>query len=130
MKRILLIVLLALSFKARAGNARPSEVRQADAVRAILGEAANQPYRAMLGIAAVIRNRGSLQSVYGVNNIRAQHAPQKIQAAAARAWQESANRDITGGCKYFGCPQDAEYFVGELHFHPVAKIGAITFYKP
>jgi hypothetical protein len=125
MKRILLIAMLAFSFKANAGH-----VPQRDAVRAILGEAANQPYRAMLGIAAVIRNRGSLQSVYGLGNLRAQHAPESVQAAAARAWQESANHDITGGCKYFGCPQDREYFVEELHFHPVAKIGAITFYKP
>lgn len=127
MKRSLLILgALAAFAPLRLNAAIPAD----QAVNAILGEAANQPYQSMLGIACAIRNRGSLKGVYGANNFTAQHCPAAIRARAARAWTQSAQHDITAGCRYFGCPADANYFLHTLHYHLVLKLGAITFYKP
>ena len=119
-----ILLALALAANARAG------VPDNQAVRAILGEGANQPYAAKLAIACVIRNRGSLRGVYGITNELPQHCSARMRNDALRAWRESATHDVTGGCKYFGCPTDAWYFVGKLHFHPVMTIGTTTFYKP
>ena len=38
-----------------------------DAIRAIVGEAANQGSQGMLAIACAIRNRGHLKGAYGLN---------------------------------------------------------------
>ena len=65
-RSILVSTLLALALSARAS------VPDSLAVRAILGEGANQSYETKLAIACCIRNRGSLQGVYGVSNYRAQ----------------------------------------------------------
>ena len=124
MKLSLLIAILVCVFQ------QVGAVPQSQAVRAILGEGANQPFVAKLGIACAIRNRGTLHGVYGVNNIRAQHCTRRVYNDALRAWEALANTDITNGCRYFGCPKDASYFVGKLHFKPFVKYGDITFYKP
>ena len=125
MKRAWLI-LFCSSLRLTAAGAIPDSA----AVRAILGEGANQTYQAMLGIACAIRNRGSLQGVYGVENPAARRAPARVAARALRAWTASAGHDITGGCHYFGSPQDAAYFHHRLHYRAVLRIGDITFYKP
>lgn len=124
MKRSVLISLLVC-----AASVAHANIQTTDAVKAILGEGANQPYQAKLGIASAIRNRGSLQGVYGVNNGVWRHCAKNVRQQAVRAWDESARHDITHGCKFFGCPGDASYFA-HLHFHAVLKIGDITFYKP
>ena len=103
--------------------------RQA-ALNALIGEAGNQSDQAMLAVACALRNRGSLRGVYGVNNPVVNHASPRLRARAAAAWLRSAQRDIVAGCRYFGCPTDAPYFLRKLHFRPVLTIGAITFYKP
>lgn len=101
-----------------------------DAVTAIIGEAGNQSDRAMLAVACALRNRGSLQGVYGVRNPVVKQAGHSLRARAWRAWLRSARADITAGCRYFGCPHDAPYFLHTLHLRPVLTIGQITFYKP
>ena len=104
-------------------------------MRAIIGEAGNQTDQAMLGVACALRNRGTLHGVYGAAMVPSgSHAmigrTQVLRARALRAWHKSAKIDITAGCRYFGCPQDAPYFLRKLHFRPVLTIGAITFYRP
>lgn len=101
------------------------------AVRAIIGEGANQSDAAMLGIACAIRNRGTLHGVYGLNGAVTQHASSTIWSRAERAWRQAkAGVDVAAGCKFFGCPTDAPYFLHTLHFEPVKTIGQITFYRP
>lgn len=82
------------------------------AVNAIIGEAENQGYTGMLAVACAIRNRGTLNGVYG------EHAPrvinrkfsEKTTNMAIKAWAESQLHDITNGAtnweniKAFGCP--------------------------
>ena len=56
-----------------------------------------------VAVACAIRNRGTLQGVYGVNNPVVQKATTRVRAKALRAWQASARKDIVKGCRYFGC---------------------------
>ena len=101
------------------------------AVRAIVGEGANQFDAALLGIASAIHNRGSLQGVYGMNSPVTHTASRTIWARAERAWKQAKSGvDTAAGCKFFGSRADAPYFIDTLHFKPVKNIGAITFYKP
>ena len=127
MKRAALIILGALGMTAKV-HAAP--IVPEKAVNAILGEGSNQSYRAMLGIACAIRNRGTLQGVYGEHNAVVKQATAKLKSKAQRAWQESADCDIVDGCKFFGSPQDRSYFIDKLHFQPILSIGDVTFYKP
>jgi spore germination cell wall hydrolase CwlJ-like protein len=131
MKRFLLItnLVLGLIVSARATHATVKRITEAQAVACIVGEAGNQPAAAQVAIGCVIRNRGgSSQGIYGISNPCVAKASAKTLARALAAWRESAQRDITGGAKYFGCPADADYF-RKIRAVKVMTIGAITFYK-
>jgi len=125
LERALLEALLCLLPHAFAGV--PDHL----AVRAIVGEGANQSDAAMLGIASAIHNRGSLQGVYGMNSPVTRTASRPIWTRAERAWQQAKSGvDTAAGCKYFGSRADAPFFIDTLRFKPVKVIGGITFYKP
>jgi hypothetical protein len=94
-----------------------------------LGEGANQPFVAKPGTACAIRNRGTLQGVCGVENVRAQRCPRRVYNEALRG-EASAGTDITHGCRHFGRPTDASYFVETLPYKSFVKYGDITFHKP
>jgi hypothetical protein len=126
MKRLCLGVLCGFVACASGAGTIPDN----QAVSAIVGESSNQNFSVMLAVACAIRNRGTLQGVYGLTNLVVKRAPHKVRERATRAWLASAGRDVTGGCKYFGCPADKDYFLHVLHFHPVKTVGLITFYKP
>ena len=135
MKRAAITLLLIL---AAANCPAKRAIPDASAIRAIVGEAGNQSDLAMLAVAGSLRQRGTLQGVYGVSAPVAAHPSAALWARAARAWARSA-RPLTGssvtlalaaGCRYFGCPADAPYFLHTLHYHPVVTIGQITFYAP
>jgi len=99
------------------------------AVRAIVGEAANQGRSGMLAVAGAMRNRGSLKGVYGVKNPSADKQPAWVWQRAREAWSASATNDITRGAthwentKAFGKP----YWAKSLTV--TTNIGAHTFYK-
>jgi len=124
MKRLL----LCFTLSAFPLSAFPSVIPDRSAIDAIIGET-NQT-SAMLPIACAIRARGSLQGIYGLHNPVVKHASPAMRARAAEAWHASQYSAANHGCKYFGCPTDAPYFRGVLHFHPVFQVGSITFYKP
>ena len=78
-------------------------------VRAIIGEASNQGYQGMLAVAVGIRNRGTLQGVYGVNAKHIDQEPQWVWDMAEKAWAESKDNRIHTGThweniKAFGEP--------------------------
>lgn len=85
-------------FTAVANAALPTDNQ---AIRTILGEAGNQGYRGMLGVADVIRNRGSIDGCYGLTNPIVDKQPAWAWKMAREAWAQSATNDITGGAKYF-----------------------------
>ena len=99
------------------------------AVRAIVGEGANQSDAALLGIASAIHNRGTLRGVFGLTNPMVDTASDALWARARRAWSLAKNGvDAAAGCKFFGCPTDVPWF-HKHGFIAVKTIGQITFYK-
>lgn len=98
------------------------------AIRAIIGEAGNQPYQAQCAIASVIRARGSLRGIYGVNNPCVTKASEATRQHAERAWKDSATVDYSHGARFFGCKSDDAYFTAH-HFKLVFNIKQINFWK-
>lgn len=96
MKLILILFISALAFVTQAKLPDDNT-----AIRTILGEAGNQGYRGMLGVADVIRNRHSVQGCWGLDNPIVDKQPKWAWALATKAWQESFTNDITDGAKYF-----------------------------
>lgn len=128
-----LLPLLAAARLADPCAAQSHPIADGDAVAALIGEASNCP-AAMYPIACAIRQRGSLQGVYGGKNPVVKHASPELRARAAHAWQLAlANPHpalATQHCTYFGCPTDAPYFRHTLHLKPVFTVGSVTFYHP
>ena len=99
------------------------------AVRAIVGEAAGEPYVAKVAVAAAIRNRGTLDGVYGVKATMADRQPSWVWRDARRAWSESLTNDPTHGASFwesvdFKTPKWAR------KMHRTVQIGKTVFYKP
>lgn len=72
------------------------------AVMAIVGEAAGEPYLGKVAIAEAIRNRGNLNGVYGLARaafISAQ--PKWAHEDARRAWDESARSNLVKGADHW-----------------------------
>ena len=71
------------------------------AIRAIIGEAANQGENGMLAVACALRNRGTLKGVYGVNAKHIDRQPSWVWERARRAWEKSSQVDITKGADHW-----------------------------
>ena len=110
-------------------SAFATAIPESQAVDAVLGEAGKYT-QAMLPIACIIRDRGSLQGIYGWQNPAVKTATPQMRARARAAWRASARHSslVTRHCRFFGCPGDASYLRDELHLRPVFAIGPITFY--
>lgn len=93
-------VVLAVVLICRAYGSEP--IPEARAVRAIIGEASGEGYTGMLAIAGAIRNRGTLQGVYGEKAKHVDKQPRWVWDQARKAWKESANKDITSGADHWG----------------------------
>ena len=99
-----IMLLLSLPFLVEA-----AEINNELAIRAIIGEASNQGYQGMLAIACGIRNRGTLEGVYGLKAKHINKEPKWVWDMAKRAWQESKYNRIHQGThweniKTFGKP--------------------------
>jgi len=102
MKNNVRIGIFALSVLLRGSQLiAGAAVSEADAVRAIIGEASNQGERGMLAVACAIRNRGTLQGVYGLKAKHVDKQPAWVFDRARKAWAESAKADITGGANHW-----------------------------
>jgi len=105
-----------------------AEIQDVAAVRAIVGEAANQGRTGMLAIACAIRNRGTLRGVYGLHNPCVDNQPAWVWQRARLAWVQSQTNDITCGAtawentRAFGTPWWAKTM------RPTARIGDHQFY--
>jgi len=74
-----------------------AEINNGLAVRAIIGEASNQGYQGMLALSVGLRNRGTLQGVYGLNAKHIDKEPQWVWEQAKRAWAESKYNRLHNG---------------------------------
>lgn len=101
------------------------------AIRAIIGEAANQGQIGMQAVAEAIRNRATLQGVMGVHNPRVEKEPEWVWKKAEAAWKHSALSNITNGANGWGNSKDIKKFIEEGWWHQVevkAVIGDHVFY--
>ena len=110
---IILTVMLFLKI------ARAEEMDNNSAIKAIIGEAANQDYQGMLAVAVGIRNRGTLQGIYGLKAKHINREPKWVWDLAQKAWQESKYNHIHSGThweniKAFGKPKWA-YAMKEVY---------------
>lgn len=78
-----------------------SNISDRDAVRTIVGEAANQGEHGMVAVGNVIRNRGHLRGMYGLKNPMVDRQPRSVWRTARRAWHKSAALDVTRGATHF-----------------------------
>ena len=103
-------------------------VPDALAVRAIIGEAGSESAQCQAAVGEVIRLRGSLRGIYGVNNPCVAKASQKTINRATAAWAASAVTSYSHGASKFGCDADAGYFkrIGAVI---VVRIGRVNFYR-
>lgn len=99
MKSNLLLRLGTAMLLATAASA--AEISERDAVRAIVGEAANQGADGMAAVASAIRNRGSLKGVYGLHAKHVDRQPAWVFAQARKAWAESAKKDYANGASHW-----------------------------
>ncbi len=99
-----------LSYWVFATQCLASDIPDDLAIKAIMGEACNQGYQGMLAVACAIRNRDTLQGVYGVKAKHIYKEPKWVWDLARKAWNESSKKDITNGAthwentKAFGTP--------------------------
>lgn len=120
------ILIAFLVFFASCIHSTPAhaEIKDSDAIKAIIGEAENQGYEGMLAVACAIRNRGTLKGVYGLNAPRVKNYKfsHKIHRQAFLAWSESEKHDITHGAthweniKAFGCPSWVKNCIETFHY--------------
>lgn len=107
MKRSWLILLVAgCTLKVAGSEPSTFNFKPSTCIKAIVGEAAGDGYNVQLGVACALRNRGTLRGVYGVNARHNATEPAWVWKAAARAWDESARRDVTKGANHFGNADD------------------------
>ena len=104
-KRLFLIAVFIIIF----GSSKGYCYTDAQAIRAVIGEASNQGYKGMLVVACGIRNRGTLQGVYGLNARHIYTEPKWVWEMAKKAWTESLINRIHKGTsweniKAFGTP--------------------------
>lgn len=71
------------------------EIDDTLAVRAIIGEASGEGYQGMLAVAVGIRNRNTLQGVYGLKTRHKE--PKWVWDMARKAWKESEYNRIHSG---------------------------------
>jgi hypothetical protein len=96
-----ILIWLLIIYTVSAAFAWGNPIRECDATRAIVGEAANQGERGMLAVACAVRNRGSLRGVYGFKNPMADKQPAWVWKQAKMAWRKSASVDITKGATHW-----------------------------
>lgn len=110
-----------------------AEIQEEQAIKAIIGEALPD-YDSMYAIACAIRNRGTLQGVYGVSSKQAQHPPSFIYQRANKAWVVSTDDgDVVKGATHWLSDYDIKHcnplktafrfqmqetaYIGQTHFY-------------
>lgn len=101
-KMIVLALLPSLLLASCGTKPAYAEINQTQAVKAIIGEAANQGLDGMTAVAEVIRNRGHLKGFYGAKReafILAQ--PNWVHRQALKAWLMSESSNLTKNATHF-----------------------------
>jgi hypothetical protein len=113
--------------------ASADEIPKTKFVDAIIGEAEGEPYQGKLAVACAIRNRGTLQGVYGVNapRVRQHKYSTKVFVDSVRAYEESAHPEscefIDGASFWEGTSFKTPYWAKNMVV--TATIGRQRFYR-
>lgn len=105
----------------------------AKCIRAILGEARGEGYAAMYAHACAIRNRGTLQGVYGATAKMEKISPE-LYHLASKAWYTSEDgHDAVKGATHWLSDYDKRHcrsFRQWINsYRAVHRVGTTTFYK-
>ena|ERR1035441_7930632 len=122
------IAVLTFSLLTAISSFGETAVSEAQAVRAMVGEASNQGYTGLLAVGNVIRHRGSIKGLYGAKAAHCDKEPSWVWILARKAWAESANRDVTGGASWFEST-DFKQPKWAANMTKTVKIGKHQFYK-
>lgn len=108
-----------------------SEIEEEQAVRAVLGEAAGEGYWGMLAVSSALRNRGTLQGVYGVTARHIDQEPAWVWDLAKKAWRESAHKDVVAGGTHWGSVHCDRKWLARMEKTMVrtARVGNHIFFK-
>lgn len=121
-------VLLAVIFIGGCINSHPAHAfSDQEAIKAVIGEAENQGYKGMAYVSCAIRNRGTLQGVYGIRapRVKKHLYSQETYKQATEAWQRSKVdaicKDIQGATNWenitaFGKPYWTKGMVETLRY--------------
>ena len=111
------------------GYAQGVDLDEAQAVRAIIGEASGEGLMGMTAVAEAIRNRGHLRGVYGATSRHVDTEPRWVWEMAREAWVNSRVTNLVKGAdhwentKAFGEPYWAKSMV------KTAQVGSHSFYR-
>ena len=125
--RIVLLVVIIGHFG--VAFASQGQISEAQAIRAIVGEASGEGYVGMVAVAEAIRNRGHLRGVYGIKSPHVDKEPKWVFDRARKAWRESEKSNLVKkadhweNTKAFGEPYWAKGMT------KTATIGSHTFYR-
>lgn len=101
--------ILLLLATGKVTPAYASHISDKDAIRTIVGEAANQPMKygdtigfdGMTAVAEVIRRRDSVKGFCGFRAMDHRSEPSWVWVRAAQAWERSATSNLTHGATLF-----------------------------
>lgn len=124
----------------KIATAQAAEIPDAQAVRAILGEARGEGYEGMLAVAEAIRNRAKqpyykarvFHGVYGLDATISDRVSPDTVETAKRAWRASQTSKTVGEAYVWGNAADVEKFKRQKWFKNmrlVRKIGGHYFFE-
>lgn len=133
-----LAVMLLIGIFVTASVVHAEDIKDKDAIMSIIGEAEGEPEQGRLAIACAIRNRGTLDGVYGRKAPRVvKHLyNDKSLKSATENWQKSANptvcQEIIAGADHWGSTKVDSAWIKKMQksgYKHTATIGNHAFYK-
>ena len=116
--------------------AYPAEIPEQTAIVCLLGEARGEGYTSLLYHAEALRNRATINGVYGCKARLAKEWPylqaRGLVGQARQAWRESETTDFTHGATYWGSLLVDQKWIAKMEksgFTQTAKIKNTVFYK-
>jgi hypothetical protein len=124
------------SSTASASTGSSPALNTQNAVNAIIGEAEAEPMAGKIAIAEVIRRRGSLRGIYGINSPRVRLASRTVRKECELAWAKKGT-NLTRGATVWGSESDVAKWKARAKKYPrhwfnrmkqTARIGAHFFF--
>lgn len=123
---VIVMAVLMLCVIGESEGAEPFTDEQA--VRCIIGEAAGEGFEGMVAVAEALRNRGTLDGVYGCKAKFVDNEPEWVWIKAYEAWRYSKTSNFVYEATHWESTDFPEpYWAKDMKI--TAKIGKHIFYK-